>query len=46
MRLGIISDTHSRYATVETVVKLLRRRGVFCVLHCGDMCRLRAHGKS
>lgn len=37
MRIGIISDTHSRYATVETVVKLLRQRDVSCVLHCGDI---------
>jgi putative phosphoesterase len=37
MRIGIVSDTHSRYATVETVVKLLRQRGVYCVLHCGDI---------
>ena len=37
MLIGIISDTHSRHATVETVVKLLRQRGVYCVLHCGDI---------
>jgi uncharacterized protein len=37
MRIGIVSDTHSRYATVETVVKMLRRHGVSCVLHCGDI---------
>jgi uncharacterized protein len=37
MRIGIVSDTHSRYARVETVVKLLRQRGVYCVLHCGDI---------
>src|SRR5258708_1092292 len=37
MLIGIISDTHSRYGTVETVVKLLRQRGVYCVLHCGDI---------
>jgi putative phosphoesterase len=37
MRIGIVSDTHSRHATVETVVKLLRQRGVYCVLHCGDI---------
>jgi putative phosphoesterase len=37
MRIGIVSDTHSRYATVESVVKLLRRRSVYCVLHCGDI---------
>ena len=37
MRIGIISDTHSRYATIESVVKLLRQQGVYCVLHCGDI---------
>jgi putative phosphoesterase len=37
MRIGIVSDTHSRYGTVETVVELLRRQGVSCVLHCGDI---------
>jgi uncharacterized protein len=37
MRIGIVSDTHSRYATVETVVKMLRQQGVSCVLHCGDI---------
>src|SRR5438105_9647962 len=37
MRVGIVSDTHSRYATVEAAVKLLRERGVYCVLHCGDI---------
>src|SRR6516165_9000256 len=36
MRIGIVSDTHSRYGTVEKVVKLLRGRLVSCVLHCGD----------
>jgi putative phosphoesterase len=37
MRIGIVSDTHSRYATVETVVKLLDKHDVSCVLHCGDI---------
>src|SRR5436853_4908141 len=37
MRIGIVSDTHSRYFAVEEVVKLLRERGVYCVLHCGDI---------
>ena len=37
MRIGIVSDTHSRYATVDAAVKLLRQRGVYCVLHCGDI---------
>jgi putative phosphoesterase len=37
MLIGVVSDTHSRYATVETVVRRLRQRGVYCVLHCGDI---------
>jgi putative phosphoesterase len=37
MLVGIVSDTHSRYGRVETVVKVLRQRGVYCVLHCGDI---------
>lgn len=37
MHIGIISDTHSRHATVEKVVDLLRQRKVACVLHCGDI---------
>jgi len=37
MHIGIVSDTHSHYVMVETVVKLLRQRRVYCVLHCGDI---------
>jgi putative phosphoesterase len=37
MKIGIVSDTHSRYQTVETVVAMLRQCGVACVLHCGDI---------
>src|SRR5438445_13206280 len=37
MRIGIVSDTHGRHATVEIVVELLRQRRVYCVLHCGDI---------
>ena len=37
MRIGIVSDTHSHYRTVEAVVGLLRERGVASVLHCGDI---------
>jgi putative phosphoesterase len=37
MRIAIVSDTHSRYATVESVVKLLRQEKVSYVLHCGDI---------
>jgi putative phosphoesterase len=37
MLIGIVSDTHSRLATVVRVVSLLRQRGVTTVLHCGDI---------
>lgn len=37
MRIGIVSDTHSRLATVRRVVALLRERAVTTVLHCGDI---------
>src|SRR2546423_12751857 len=37
MRIGIVSDTHSRYRTVEVALALLRQRGVTTVLHCGDI---------
>lgn len=37
MKIGILSDTHSRYATVDKALALLRERGVEMVLHCGDI---------
>jgi putative phosphoesterase len=37
MRIAIVSDTHSRYATVEAALKLIEERGVELVLHCGDI---------
>jgi putative phosphoesterase len=37
MRIGILSDTHNRYQTVEKALQLLRDRGVNFVLHCGDI---------
>jgi uncharacterized protein len=37
MQIGIVSDTHSRIATVERAVALLKERGVTTVLHCGDI---------
>ncbi len=37
MYIGIISDTHSRYATVARVVAILRERAINLVLHCGDI---------
>jgi uncharacterized protein len=37
MRIGIVSDTHSRYQTVEKALALLRLRKVEHILHCGDI---------
>ncbi len=37
MRIGVVSDTHSRQCTVEKALQLLRRHGVQWVLHCGDI---------
>jgi putative phosphoesterase len=37
MRIGIVSDTHSRYGTVEKTLELLRQHDVALVLHCGDI---------
>jgi len=37
MLIGIVSDTHSRYATVAKACHLLRERNVELVLHCGDI---------
>jgi putative phosphoesterase len=37
MKIGILSDTHSRYQTVERALQLLQERKVNVVLHCGDI---------
>lgn len=37
MQIGILSDTHSRYQTVETALGILQARKVNVVLHCGDI---------
>src|SRR6516164_5374268 len=37
MRIAILSDTHSRHATVETVLKRIDEIGVELILHCGDI---------
>jgi putative phosphoesterase len=37
MRIGVVSDTHSRYRTVARALELLRERGVTMLLHCGDI---------
>jgi len=37
MRIAILSDTHSRYHTVETALGMLQTRGINQVIHCGDI---------
>ena len=37
MRIAVISDTHSRLATIAAVMAKIRARGVECILHCGDI---------
>src|SRR5207248_2209777 len=37
MRIGVLSDTHSRYQTVETALALLQARRVNFLIHCGDI---------
>ena len=37
MQIAVLSDTHSRYATVEKALQLLQARKINVVLHCGDI---------
>jgi putative phosphoesterase len=37
MRIAVLSDTHSRYATVEAALALAQERKVDLILHCGDI---------
>ena len=37
MQIGIISDTHNRYQTVEKTLELLQARKINLVIHCGDI---------
>lgn len=37
MHIGILSDTHSRYDTVEKALKMLQERNINFVIHCGDI---------
>ena len=37
MKIAILSDTHSRYHSVEKAVALLQQRNVNFILHCGDI---------
>jgi uncharacterized protein len=37
MRIAVLSDTHSRHATVEAALELIGQRHVELILHCGDI---------
>ena len=37
MKIAILSDTHSRYATIEAAMRLVEERNVEVILHCGDI---------
>jgi putative phosphoesterase len=37
MKIAILSDTHSRAATVQTALGLIEPYGVEWILHCGDI---------
>ena len=37
MQIAVLSDTHSRYHTVEEVLQMLQRRNINFVIHCGDI---------
>src|SRR5213082_1715167 len=37
MQIAVISDTHSRYQTVERVLDILQGRNINFVVHCGDV---------
>jgi putative phosphoesterase len=37
MKIAVISDTHSRHATVSRALAELEARGVTTVIHCGDI---------
>src|SRR5579884_1042563 len=37
MQIAVLSDTHSRYTTVESALEVLQGRNINTVLHCGDI---------
>jgi putative phosphoesterase len=37
MRIAILSDTHSRYATIEAALHLVEQQRAELILHCGDI---------
>src|SRR5437660_7845669 len=37
MHIAVLSDTHSRYPTVESALQLVQEQKINTVLHCGDI---------
>jgi uncharacterized protein len=37
MRMAVISDTHSRTASVQAALAIIAERGVELIVHCGDI---------
>jgi putative phosphoesterase len=37
MRIGIVSDTHSRYKVVDRALEMLKEQDIKLILHCGDI---------
>lgn len=37
MRIAVISDTHSRTASVQAALRVIAERGVEVIIHCGDI---------
>jgi uncharacterized protein len=37
LRIAVVSDTHSRYETIEKALKLIAERQVERIIHCGDI---------
>ena len=38
MLIAVISDTHSRTASVQDALRIMAERGVELIVHCGDIC--------
>ena len=37
MKIAVLSDTHSRYATVAKALQIIKERAIIEVIHCGDI---------
>ena len=38
MQIGIISDTHDNWPTLDRVCRFMDDRGIGTLIHCGDVC--------